>query len=70
MSLHTSYRHLSFNESTNWQDLPWLDYNQEVKIMQRQIVVAYLNKDFDLVKKLQWELINSMAGCAVAVTPK
>lgn len=51
----------------NWHDIPWIQFHEQVKRMQRQIAVAYVNENYIERTKTQWALVKSNAACAVSI---
>lgn len=51
----------------NWYNIHWQEAQNNVINLQKQIVVAYKNKDHGKVTELQWTMVNSFDACCVAV---
>lgn len=50
-----------------WHQIDWKTVNLNVLYIQKQIVRAYLNHDYKMVKQLQWKLMRSFSCRAAAV---
>lgn len=56
-----------YKQINNWHDIPWKIIIKEVQDLQNKIVKATLNNDKSLLYKLQYQLVSSFEGRALAV---
>lgn len=50
-----------------WHDINWKEAETEIKSIQEQIVIATQRNDYKKVYMLQWKILNSFSGRALAV---